>query len=228
MENDPEQHGRAMLKVVIIDDEPGAVMALRSMVAGTELPVRVIGEAHTALEGIKLIQRARPDMVLLDIEMPHGSGFDLLEAFPERTFQVVYTTAHEQHAVRAAHTHPYDYLLKPVDPDDLKRVLSEWVSRAGHDVPKRIEISSVQGKVFLRVYTSNGEKHVASKSIGHFEELLPKEMFFRCHHSHLVSLSYVKGYLNQDGGMALLRDGYVVPVASRRSVAFLERFEDLS
>ncbi|MBL7945406.1 MAG: response regulator transcription factor [Flavobacteriales bacterium] len=231
------------MNAVIIDDEPQAITALALLIGQLALPCTVVATAHSALEGIKAIQKHKPDLVLLDIEMPHGSGFDLLEAFPDRKFQVVYTTAHEQHAIRAAHTHPFDYLLKPVDPDDLKRVLGELAAREPKPAPQRIEISSLQGKVFLRVkdivrieadggystiHLSNGEKHVASKSIGHFEELLPKETFFRCHHSHLLNLSYVKAYLNQDGGMAQLRDGSTVPVASRRNAAFLERFEALT
>jgi two-component system, LytTR family, response regulator len=231
------------MNAVIIDDEPQAITALALLIGQLDLPCTVVATAHSALEGIKAIQKHKPDLVLLDIEMPHGSGFDLLEAFPDRSFQVVYTTAHEQHAIRAAHTHPFDYLLKPVDPDDLKRVLAELAARERDHGPKRIEISSLQGKVFLRVkdivrieadggystiHLSNGEKHVASKSIGHFEELLSKETFFRCHHSHLINLNYVKAYLNQDGGMAQLRDGSTVPVASRRNAAFLERFEALT
>lgn len=226
------------MNVVIIDDEPQAVTALALLISQLDLPCTVVATAHSALEGIKAIQKHRPDLVLLDIEMPHGSGFDLLEALPDRKFQVVYTTAHEQHAIRAAHTHPFDYLLKPVDPDDLKRVLAELAKRTNNEAPKRIEISSLQGKVFLRVkdivrieadggystvYTTNGEKHVASKSIGYFEELLPKEKFFRCHHSHLVAITSIKGYVNQDGGQALLAHGITVPIASRRLSAFLER-----
>ena len=68
-----------------------------------------------------------------------------------------------------------------------------------------------------------GEKHVASKSIGHFEELLPKDRFFRCHHSHLICMPMVKGLDNRDGGMILMRDGGQVPLASRRHAEFLER-----
>ncbi len=226
------------MKLVIIDDEPAALAALRGMIERRANGAQVVGEARNALEGIKLIQRERPDLVLLDIEMPHGSGFDLLEAFPERTFHVIYTTAHEEHAVRAAHTHPFDYLLKPVDPDELNEALDQLAARGTTAAPKRIEISSSQGKVFIPVeeivrieadggystiHTTHGEKHVASKSIGHFEELLPKDRFFRCHHSHLLNLACVKGYLNQDGGTARMSDGSMVPIASRRNAAFLER-----
>ena len=223
------------MKVVIIDDEPGALTALRALVERRANGAHVVGEARTALEGIKVIQKEKPDLVLLDIEMPHGSGFDLLEAFPERTFHVIYTTAHEEHAVHAAHTHPFDYLLKPVDPDDFNRAMDQLAAARPHDGPKRIEISSMHGKVFLNVadivrveadggystlHTVHGEKHVASKNIGHFEELLPGDRFFRCHHSHLVQLAMVKAYHNEDGGMLRLHDGSSVPLASRKHAEF--------
>jgi two-component system, LytTR family, response regulator len=163
------------MKVVLIDDEPGAIVALRSMVERYGKGFHVVGEARAALDGIKLIQRERPDLVLLDIEMPHGSGFDLLEAFPGRGFHVIYTTAHEKHAVEAAHTHPFDYLLKPVDPDDLSRALDHLITQRRNGHPDRIEVSSVQGKAFINVddilrveadggystiHTQGGEKHV--------------------------------------------------------------------
>ena len=226
------------MNVVIIDDELQAVTALELLIAQLGLPCTVVATASSALEGIKAIQKHKPDLVLLDIEMPHGSGFDLIEAFPERSFHVVYTTAHEKHAIRAAHTHPFDYLLKPVDPDDLRRVLAELVKRTNGDAPKRIEISSLHGKVFLRVkdivrieadggystiHLLNGEKHVASKSIGYFEDLLPKEKFFRCHHSHLVNLDKVKGWNQTDGGMVTMHDRTQVPIATRRLAEFQQR-----
>lgn len=227
-----------MLKVVIVDDEPQALAALRALLAERIDEVKLVAEASNALEGIKMIQRHRPDVVLLDIEMPHGSGFDLLDAFPDRSFQVVFITAHEQHAVQAAHTHPFDYLLKPVDPDELYRVLTELLASKTRHCPERIELTSLHGKVFLRVeeilrieadggystlYTLNGEKHVASKAIGHFEQLLPVDRFFRCHQSHLIQLAHVRRYLNQDGGMVVLSDGANVPVATRRQSELLER-----
>ena len=226
------------MNVVIIDDEPGALAVLRGMIERRANGTRVVGEALSALAGIKVIQKEKPDLVFLDIEMPHGSGFDLLEAFPHRSFHVIYTTAHEEHAVKAAHTHPFDYLLKPVDPDDFNKAMDQLHERLAAVALKRIEISSLGGKVFIPVedivrieadggystiHTAQGEKHVASKSIGHYEDLLPKDRFFRCHHSHLVQLAKVTGYLSQDGGSAQLNDGTQIPVATRRLAEFMGR-----
>lgn len=229
-----------MLSVVIVDDEAGALETLRVMLRKPALGTNLVGTAASALEGIKLIQRTRPDLVLLDIEMPHGSGFDLIDAFPERRFKVIYTTAHEQHAVRAAHTHPFDYLLKPVDPDDLERAIGQL--REQHTRPERIEVASTTGRVFLlardirrieadggycTIHTAQRERHVASRNLGHFEELLSATVFFRCHHSHLVNLTHVRGFTHSDGGAIVLDDGTIVPLASRRRADFDERMKSL-
>lgn len=221
-----------------MDDEPGACNALHDLVLSVHPGAQVVGVARNALDAAKVIQRERPDIVFLDIEMPHGSGFDLLEIFPDRTFHVVFTTAHEEHAVRAAHTHPFDYLLKPVDPDDLTRVLTE-ISRQGTSaVITRIEVASTHGKVFIPVddlvrieadgsystiHTAQNERYTSSKNLGHFESILPAERFFRCHNSHLLAMSHVKGYDTQEGGSAILRGGQRIPVSSRRWSTFLER-----
>ncbi len=226
------------MKVVIVDDEAGACDALAALLERHVPQARVAGRAHSALEGVKVIQHERPDLVLLDIEMPHGSGFDLLQAFPKRWFQVIYTTAHAEHAVRAAHTHPFDYLLKPVDPDDLVRALGQLADLHARTGPTRIEVAHLHGKVFINVddivrieadggystvHTVHGEKHVASKNIGHFEELLPKEKFFRCHHSHLVNMRHVRAYVVRDGGQLQMSNGHELPLATRRHTEFEER-----
>jgi two-component system LytT family response regulator len=226
------------MKILIIDDEPGARAALRALVQHDPSGAQVVGEAGSALEAIKLIQRTRPDLVLLDIAMPNGSGFDVVEAFPERGFQLVYTTAHEEHAIRAAHTHPFDYLLKPVDPDDLARVLAEVQRARPRTGPQRIAISSLAGTVYLAVddilrieadggystvHTVEGEKHVASRNLGHFEELLPADRFFRCHQSHLVHMRHVRAHVNRDGGLLQLSNGHELPLATRRHTEFEER-----
>lgn len=229
------------MRVVIVDDEPGARAALRALVNDLGSGTRVVGVAANALEGIRVIQQEKPDLVLLDIEMPNGSGFDLLEAFPERPFQVVYTTAHEEHAVRAAHTHPFDYLLKPVDPDDLARAVRELAQRAAPG-NKRIAIASVGGTTYINVQdiihveadggystvrTLQGERHVASRNLGYFEELLPKERFYRCHNSHLVDLNSVRRLSHEDGGSVFLADGSRVPVSDRRANELRDRLAQL-
>lgn len=228
------------LKVVVVDDERGAHAVLSAFLEASGSLARSVGQAYTALEGVAMIQRTHPDVVLLDIEMPNGTGFQLLEAMPERRFSVIFTTAHAAHAIKAIKTHPADYLLKPIDPEELRNALQRiHDERQGRD-RLHIEVASLQGKEFVRIadlvrvvadgnyshlHLLNGERITASRPIGHFEALLSATDFFRCHHSHVVNMAQVKAYQNRDGGVLLLRNGEEVPLASRKHAEFEGRMK---
>jgi len=115
-----------MLRIAIIDDEIQACNALKNMIGFYCREVEIIGMAHGVADGIALIRQSNPDVVLLDIQMPDGLGFDVLRAFREPAFRVVFVTAFEQYAIRAIRFAAFDYLLKPVNPDEL----SEAITRA--------------------------------------------------------------------------------------------------
>lgn len=226
-----EVHGSPMLDVVVVDDESEARQLVLALIERYAPFARLVGEAATALEGIRCINTHKPHAVLLDIEMPNGNAFDLLAAFPQRTFDVVYTTAHEHYAVQAIRTHPADYLLKPLDPEHFVPVLQALhTKRTNRDRSGVLHVSTVQGHYFLRhadithvdadgsyshVHLLNGERHTVSRSLGKLEADLPMPPFFRCHHSHFVNLQHVKAVLNTDGGLAVVKNGARVPVATR-------------
>ena len=109
-----------MLNVVLIDDEPQARQALRSLLADCAPDFRVIAEAENVRSGLTLLRRQRPDVVFLDIQMPDGTGFDLLDQLPDPGFHLIFTTAFDHFALKAFRYHAIDYLVKPVDPDDLQ------------------------------------------------------------------------------------------------------------
>ena len=118
-----------LLRAIIVDDEPMSRMAIRRLVARFCRGVIVVGEAEGSNSGKELIERERPDLVFLDIEMPSGSGFELLEAFPERDFDTIIVTAHERHALRAVGYGPLGYLLKPIDINELMAAIATVTER---------------------------------------------------------------------------------------------------
>ncbi|QQR87086.1 MAG: response regulator [Flavobacteriales bacterium] len=232
MKVNSDDHGSVLLNVVVVDDESEARQLVRALIERYTPFARLVGEAGTALEGIACINANNPHVVLLDIEMPNGNAFDLLAAFPQRAFDVVYTTAHEHYAVQAIRTHPADYLLKPLDPEHFVPAL-----RALHaqrtTAPRAgiLQLHTTQGHFFLphadithvdadgsysHVHLLSGERHTMSRPIGKLETDLPAPPFFRCHHSHLLNLRHVKALLNTDGGLAELVNGARVPVATRK------------
>jgi DNA-binding LytR/AlgR family response regulator len=112
-------------RTVIIDDEAGARDTLSRMV-GRFLPtVDIVAEATDVRSGIHVLTEMRPDVVLLDIKMADGTGFDLLQQLPNLRCKVIFVTAYSQYAVQAFKCSAVDYLLKPVDPDDLVAAFSK-------------------------------------------------------------------------------------------------------
>jgi len=103
-----------MLTAVIVDDEIAAIKSIELIANKYCTEVSIIGYAQTAAEGINLILKTNPDLVFLDVEMPMGSGFDLLEAIPDRKFEVIFTTAYSHYAVKAFKYSAIYYLLKPI------------------------------------------------------------------------------------------------------------------
>ena len=103
------------LKTVIVDDEPDAVNFISSIIAEYCPSLEVVGKAHNVIEGEQVIKESKPDLVFLDVEMPNGTGFDLLTQFPEKDFDVVFITAFNHYAIKAIKFSAVDYILKPIN-----------------------------------------------------------------------------------------------------------------
>jgi len=117
------------LRVLIVDDEAPARALLRELLA-EQAEVEVAGEAANGFEAVKQVAETRPDVVLLDVQMPKLDGFEVLELLGADRPAVVFVTAYEEHALRAFEVHAVDYLLKPVAPERLAEALAR-VERAG-------------------------------------------------------------------------------------------------
>ncbi len=121
-----------MLKVVIIDDEPDAVHAISLIIHEYCNFAEVAGTATSINEGREIIGNIHPDIVILDIEMPRGNGFDLLESLPQRNFEVIFITAYNHYAIKAFKYSAIDYILKPVDIDEFVAALEKARHRLSH------------------------------------------------------------------------------------------------
>lgn len=111
------------IRTVLIDDNPHAIQILRNDLGKMFPEVEIVGEAGGVVEGAKVLRKTQPDLLLLDIQMGDGTGFDLLEIVPDLKFQLIFTTAHDEHAIRAFRFAAVDYLLKPIDPEELRRAV---------------------------------------------------------------------------------------------------------
>ena len=193
-------------------------------------------------------------MIFLDIEMPKLNGFEMLNLIKEKNFHVVFTTAYDQYAIKAIKYAAFDYLLKPVDIEELKTAVSRVANSENPQTKKQIEflqqnilhpkkqlnklaIPTLEGLLFYdindiiqleansnytNIFFTNKTKIIASKTLKEFEELLPTDIFFRTHHSHLINLNYIKRYIKGDGGQIELQNGSYVDVSRRKKEEFLK------
>nr|NQU90905.1 response regulator transcription factor [Bacteroidota bacterium] len=122
------------LKAVIVDDESDAVNFIKSIIDDHISELKIVGTANSAKDGVKVIRQTNPDIVFLDVEMPHGNGFTVLEHFPEKTFDVVFVTAFNHYAIQAIKLSAVDYILKPIN-------IKEFIAAAGKIIQKHFDES---------------------------------------------------------------------------------------
>lgn len=125
-----------MIKAVLIDDIEKARLTFREDLKEYAPDVEIIGEAGGVVEGAKLLKNIQPDIVFLDIQMQDGSGFDLLDLLPSIPFKIIFITASDAHAIKAFRYAAIDYLLKPVDPDELITALDKFRSQKQDETDK--------------------------------------------------------------------------------------------
>lgn len=112
-----------MKKALIIDDEQRTRELIAKMITSFDLGIEAIPMGESVQSGIAAIAVIQPDLVFLDIQMPDGTGFDLLKAIPNKNFEVIFITAHEEFAIKAIKFSALDYILKPVDADELRHAI---------------------------------------------------------------------------------------------------------
>ncbi|PUZ29941.1 two component transcriptional regulator, LytTR family [Chitinophaga costaii] len=237
-----------MITAIIIDDELKGRIALRQKISSYCPDVILLGEASDGEEGIQLIEQVQPEVVFLDIEMPRLNGFDMLELLVRKQFNLIFTTAYDHYAIKAIRYAAFDYLLKPVDIEELRAAIDriaegkinsstqERLMALQHNLEhknlhNKIAISDKSGmhlydiNEIVRVeahsnysvlFFNNGTKLTASRTLKEFEELLPSDLFFRLHHSHLINIHYVKRYIKGDGGQVEMKNGTFIDVSRRR------------
>ena len=127
-----------MIKCVIIDDETNCLEMMEWLLKTYASSIKIEAMCNSAEKGIEAINKFRPDVIFLDIEMPRMNGFDMLEQFDKLFFDVVFTTAYDQFAIKAFRYSALNYLLKPIDPDDLMETIRRLEDKKS--VPSRDQI----------------------------------------------------------------------------------------
>ncbi len=117
------------MKAILIDDMPQALQVLRADIEDVAPDLDIIGTADSVVSGVKLLLKEQPDLLFLDIQLGDGTGFDILEILPDINFKIIFTTASDEYALRAFRFAAVDYLLKPIDIDELKSAIERAQSQ---------------------------------------------------------------------------------------------------
>jgi two-component system, LytTR family, response regulator len=161
------------LKALVIDDEALSADMLEYLIRKNVSQITEIKKASSALEGLEIIKVFQPEIIFLDIQMPFMSGFELLEKFSKPDFSVIFTTAFNKYAIKAIRFSALDYLLKPVDPDELKQAVARYLDQRQQMLQYRElykvfldNLKSGESKNYrLALQTHNGIKLIAPSDI---------------------------------------------------------------
>lgn len=233
------------MNCIIIDDNELAIKTLKSLLANFCPNVRVLGASQTIGIGVKLINELDPEVVFLDVEIKNEVGFDLFSYFPNPTFSVIFTTAHEKYAFKALKSKCFDYLLKPIDPAELVKTISRFEQEKNVQSSITNEISSVKRIAFIinneyifieenqimylkadgkytDIVTQNNKIHKSTKNLGEIEPLLSSN-FFKSHKACIVNMNFISKFIKDDLRI-ILTDSTEIDLAARRKDDFLKLF----
>lgn len=243
-----------MIKVIIIDDEKHCIITLAHILNQID-DVQIMATTQDSTIAKNLIETHQPDIVFIDIEMPQMNGFDVLNQFETMPFKVVFTTAYDQYAIKALRLNALDYLLKPIDKNDIAIVLEKYKNQELSTTKDQVQnlqmfnngimqdtiaLATSKGLQFVKLedimyleadscYThitmNDKTKHVASKTMAIFEEVLQDNpLFFRAHKSHIINLKFIKQYIRGEGGELIMQDGASIALSRNRKQDFLNLF----
>ena len=240
------------LNAIIVEDEANSREILRNYLGKYCADVSLVGEAASIQEGLELIQKHDLDLVFLDVEMPFGNAFDLLDQLPDRTFETVFVTAYNQYAMDALNSHAAYYLMKPINIDELIKAVSyvqeiKYKENELADTVLQPKLKSVEGKITLpqqdgfqvlnitdilyckaddnytEIYLEN-KKILVSKTLKYFEDALAGFSFARIHKSYLVNVNEVVKYRKGKGGSVVVSNGKELLVSASKKKDFLAYF----
>ena len=244
------------VRVIVVDDErksrESLVVLLKDFCPG----VHVLGAVGTVADGVKMIEENDPDIIFLDIQMNSETGFDLLRKTIPASFEVIFTTAHSEYAIEAIKFSALDYLLKPIDIQELQLAVNKYRKKTSNSkLSQRLEtlidnfkstksesfkmaLSTSDGLIFVNLseiiyleaegsytmfYMKTGDKHLVTKNLKEYENLLISKNFFRIHNSFVINLNEVVKYVRGEGGYVIMKNGKKLDVSKRRKQAFLKQ-----
>lgn len=245
------------MKAIIIEDEKRAQIYLQGVLEQVAPEINVVAVCDDLPSGVIAIRKHKPDLVFLDIEMPKYNGLEIINFFGENEiqFSIIFTTAYNQYALQAFKTSALDYLLKPIDPEELKETIERYkqkqlntfhklqVAKLRLSHTEKIAIPDGNNLIMIEVneilylkadsnYTdihlTNGKKYTTSRILKNFEETLSSySQFFRCHKSYIVNILHTLKFSKANGGTVILKNDVEIPISIEKIDTFLKAFKKI-
>ena len=242
------------LNSIIVEDEETSREILKNYIKKYCPNINVLGEASNVEEALVLIRNHDLDLVFLDVEMPYGNAFDLLDKVGDVNFETIFVTAYNHYAIDALNAHASYYLMKPISIDELIKAV-DYVTEIKtkedalqdqvlvpktHNVEGKITIPQLDGFEVLNtsdilyckaddnyteIYLNTSKKKIVSKTLKYFEEALTDSGFARIHKSYLVNVNEVVKYVKGKGGSVVLSNGKQVMVSASKKSQLLSYFK---
>ena len=239
------------LRAIIIEDEPSGMENLRWKLQQNCPEVEIVAECPSGADAITAIRRNLPDVIFLDIMLGDMTGFDVLKAIRHPSFEVIFTTSYDEFAIEAIKNSALDYLLKPVEVEELMEAVAKARMKMAHNPgafhqapppssPGKMgfpistgqqfielkEIVFVQADDNVAVLTLTNKQEIRiTKSLSWAEEQLEQAGFCRIHHSFLINFYHMDEYIRNDGGYVVMSNGKAISISRRRKDAFLQKLE---
>ncbi|MDD3458361.1 MAG: LytTR family DNA-binding domain-containing protein [Weeksellaceae bacterium] len=237
-----------MIKLVLVDDEVNALKSLEWEIQNFSKDFEIIATFTNPEDAIPYIRKNEVDCVFVDIEMPQMDGLQFLRSFGCRDFLTVIVTAYTQYAIQAIKEEAMDYLLKPIDTEDLTMTLDKIKNKINQENQIRpVQVSgfnskipiSTNGKIlyvepkniiycegdgnYTKIFLKCGELIYVTKKIKEIQEILPEEIFFRVHNSYIINVETVKEFIKTDN-YVVLENNKKIPVSRNKRNTFLDIF----
>lgn len=240
------------IDAIIIDDEVSARNTLKKFISVYGLDIDVITECGSVKEALSSIKKHKPELIFLDIHLPDGDGFDVLQQLSEINFEIIFTTGFDSYAIKAIKYAAIDYLLKPLIAEELKEAVTRVLKKRNENpalipiadkitnpvkLTSRIAVPDANGLKIIHLnkiihceaesnYTnfvlSDQPKILVCKTLKEYETVLPHPPFLRIHNSSIINLGHVKSYVKGRGGQAEMSNGEFIDVARNRKQIFLD------
>lgn len=230
------------IKALIVEDNAFMATVLADLLQENTTAISVSGIAHTGKEALRLIASLKPNVVFLDIELPDMTGFELLQQLDHIPFQTIFTTSHSHYAIKAFRFNALDYLVKPIQENELKEAIHKISKpQSNGDVSLALQnlgtksvddqklvlptqsgtlrfalkqITHIEGeRNYSYIHLSNGTRELSSKNLAYFEDILLDKSFFRSHRSYLVNKYHIAA-LKDD--LFVLKTGVGIPISRRK------------